>query len=56
MIVKNISAIQYFLERFDLIDYPKEYVVDYHARAPQKMFFTIYYPGNVTVLTSVYLN
>jgi hypothetical protein len=40
MIVKNISAIQYFLERFDLIDYPKEYVVDYHPRAPQKIFFT----------------
>ena len=40
MIVKNITAIQYFQERFDIIDVPYQYTVDYHPDAPQKTFTT----------------
>jgi Glycosyltransferase 61 len=40
MIVKNISAIQYFLERFDTMDIPHQYTVDYHPQAPKKTFTT----------------
>ena len=40
MIVKNISAIQYFQERFDIIDTPYQYTVDYHPAAPKKTFTT----------------
>ena len=38
MIVKNITSIKYFTERFDSIDPPSTYRVDYHAEAPQKEF------------------
>jgi hypothetical protein len=38
MIVKNISAIQYFQERFDIMDIPYQYTVDYHPLAPKKSF------------------
>jgi len=40
MIVKNISAIQYFQERFDIMDVPYQYTVDYHTDAPSKTFTT----------------
>jgi hypothetical protein len=40
MIVKNISAIQYFQERFDIMDVPYQYTVDYHPAAPRKTFTT----------------
>ena len=40
MIVKNISAIQYFQERFDIMDVPYQYTVDYHPDAPRKTFTT----------------
>ena len=40
MIVKNISAIQYFQERFDIMDVPYQYTVDYHTDAPRKTFTT----------------
>ena len=40
MIVKNISAIQYFQERFDVMDVPYQYTVDYHPAAPRKTFTT----------------
>lgn len=40
MIVKNISAIQYFIERFDILDAPYQYTVDYHIDAPRKTFIT----------------
>jgi hypothetical protein len=40
MIVKNISAIQYFQERFDIMDVPYQYTVDYHPDAPKKTFTT----------------
>jgi hypothetical protein len=40
MIVKNISAIQYFQERFDILDMPYQYNVDYHPNAPRKTFTT----------------
>jgi hypothetical protein len=40
MIVKNISAIQYFQERFDVMDVPYQYTVDYHPAAPNKTFTT----------------
>lgn len=40
MIVKNISAIQYFQERFNVIDVPYQYSVDYHQEAPKKIFTT----------------
>ena len=40
MIVKNISAIQYFQERFDIMDVPYQYTVDYHSDAPRKSFTT----------------
>jgi hypothetical protein len=40
MIVKNISAIQYFQERFDVMDVPYQYTVDYHPDAPRKSFTT----------------
>ena len=40
MIVKNITAIQYFQERFDIIDVPHQYTVDYHPAAPRKTFTT----------------
>ena len=38
MIVKNITSIKYFTERFEFIDPPFTYRVDYHADAPQKEF------------------
>jgi len=40
MIVKNISAIQYFQERFYIIDTPYQYTLDYHPDAPSKVFTT----------------
>ncbi len=40
MIVKNISAIQYFLERFNVLDQPHTYTVEYHPDAPNKNFTT----------------
>ena len=38
MIVKNITSIQYFTERFKTIDPPFAYRVNYHPDAPQKDF------------------
>jgi hypothetical protein len=38
MIVKNITSIQYFTERFETIDAPFSYNVNYHPDAPQKDF------------------
>ena len=40
MIVKNISAIQYFQERFDILDVPYQYSVDYYPTATKKSFTT----------------
>ena len=38
MIVKNITSIQYFTERFKTIDPPFTYHVNYHPDAPEKDF------------------
>jgi hypothetical protein len=40
MIVKNISALQYFLEKFEIIDSPVRYSVDYHPLSDKKEFVT----------------
>lgn len=40
MIVKNITNIKYFTDRFDAMDPPFTYRVDYHPTAPQTEFNT----------------